>query len=114
MDYLRIALDQKLLVDETVILCKKRLMRAIVSLHWVVFSQIKEYDNLLDELLSEHEDYEWVQSLPGAGTVISSKIISHFGDKRGHFSEYNDAQALAGTAPVTVASGKYRNFRILM
>ena len=84
-------------------------MRAIVSQLRVVLSQIKEYDALLDELLAEHEDYNWIKTIPGVGIVISGKIISCFGDDRDRFESYRDLQALSGTAPVTVASGKYRN-----
>ena len=64
---------------------------------------------LLETCLTEHEDAQWVTSLPGAGAVIACKIISRFGDDRDRFSSYEDVQALSGAAPVTVQSGKYRN-----
>jgi len=103
------AKKQKSLIDETTIECKKHLMIALVSQLRVVKQQIKKYDALLDELLAEHEDAQWVTSLPGAGAVIACKIISRFGDDRDRFSSYEDVQALSGAAPVTVQSGKYRN-----
>jgi len=109
MDAIKKAMERQSNIDETVILAKQHLMIAIVDQLRVVKQQVKKYDTLLEKLLAEHDDAQWVTSLPGAGTVIACKIISRFGDDRDRFSSYEDVQALSGAAPVTVQSGKYRN-----
>lgn len=103
------AMEQKSSVDEITIECKKHLMITLVKQLKIVKKQIKKYEALLSSLLSEHQDAPWVLSLPGVSTVLACKIISRYGDDRTRFGSYNDVQAISGTAPVTVQSGKYRN-----
>lgn len=60
----------------------------------------------LARLLSQHPDYEIYASLPGTGDYLQAALLSKLGDDRQRFGSANHLQALAGTCPVTVSSGK--------
>jgi transposase len=61
---------------------------------------------LLRQLFSEHADAFIFESLPGAGELLAPALLAKFGDHRDRFSTAGSVQALAGTCPVTVASGR--------
>lgn len=62
----------------------------------------------LKALFHQHPDYEVFDSLPGAGDFLAPALLTKFGDDRQRFSQPASVQALAGTCPVTAASGKRR------
>jgi len=62
----------------------------------------------LHQLFSQHPDHEIFASLPGAGQLLAPSLLAKFGDDRERFPEPSSVQALAGTCPVTDASGKRR------
>jgi transposase len=70
-------------------------------------------DNLkrLQQLLAQHPDQEIFASLPGTGVYLQAALISKFGDDRSRFPNPDRVQALAGTSPVTISSGKRRYVR---
>ena len=62
----------------------------------------------LQQLFNQHPDQEIYASLPGTGAFLQPALLSKFGDDRGRFPTADRAQALAGTSPVTISSGKRR------
>ena len=62
----------------------------------------------LHQLFSQHPDQEIYASLPGAGQLLAPSLLAKFGDDRDRFPDPSSVQALAGTCPVTDASGKRR------
>jgi len=70
-------------------------------------------DNLkaLHRLLDQHPDIEVYASLPGTGVYLQAALISKFGDDRQRFPNASRVQALAGTSPITVSSGKRKHVR---
>lgn len=50
-------------------------------------------------------------SLPGLGKLLGPRLLVKFGDDPGRFPTAANAQALAGTCPVTDQSGKRRTVR---
>jgi len=70
-------------------------------------------DNLkqLQKLLDQHPDQEIFASLPGTGVYLQAALISKFGDHRQRFPNPDRVQALAGTSPVTISSGKSKYVR---
>ena len=62
----------------------------------------------LTQLFNQHPDQEIFTSLPGAGELLAPALLAKFGDDRERFPNPRSVQALAGTCPVTVASGKRR------
>jgi transposase len=60
----------------------------------------------LSALFQQHPDQAIFASLPGAGDLLAPALLSKFGDDRQRFASPASLQALAGTCPVTDASGK--------
>jgi transposase len=65
----------------------------------------------LKELFTQHPDRMIFDSLPGAGNFLAPALLSKFGDDRQRFPTPGSVQALAGTCPVTYASGNYKSVR---
>lgn len=62
-------------------------------------------------LFEQHPDREIFSSLPGAGPFLAPALLGKFGDDRKRFPNPGSVQALAGTCPVTDASGKRKVIR---
>lgn len=62
----------------------------------------------IQTLFWEHPDAPLFDSLPGAGELLAPKLLVMFGDHRQRYPVRSLLPAIAGTAPVTVASGKSR------
>jgi transposase len=62
----------------------------------------------LQQLYEQHPDRFIFDSLPMAGTLSSAGLLVKFGEDRQRFPQASQVQALAGTCPVTVQSGKGR------
>jgi transposase len=65
----------------------------------------------LKTLFDQHPDAPIFASLPGAGDLLAPSLLAKFGDDRRRFLTAASVQALAGTCPVTVSSGKRRTVR---
>jgi transposase len=65
----------------------------------------------LQRLFCQHPDSTVFASLPGAGQFLAPALLAKFGDDRQRFPTRGSVQALAGTCPVTDASGKRRRVR---
>jgi transposase len=62
----------------------------------------------LKQLFEQHPDAAIFQSLPLQGNLLVPALLTKFGDHRERFPTAAEVQALAGTCPVTQASGKRR------
>lgn len=62
----------------------------------------------LNDLFEQHPDRVIFASLPGVGEFLAPALLAKFGDDRERFPSAASVQALAGTCPVTEASGKSR------
>lgn len=62
----------------------------------------------LQQLFKQHPDQGIFASLPGTGAFLQPALLSKFGDDRTRFPTAARVQALAGTSPVTISSGKRR------
>jgi transposase len=60
----------------------------------------------LQSLFCQHPDAHIFSSLPGAGDFLAPALLAKFGDDRQRFPKPTSVQSLAGTCPVTDASGK--------
>jgi transposase len=63
----------------------------------------------LEETYQQHPDHEIFSSLPGVGAFLGPALLSKFGDDRQRFPSPTVLQAIAGTCPVTDASGKRKS-----
>lgn len=76
------------------------------------FSQQKrEAIKQINGLFDQHPDAPIFASLPGAGELLAPKLLVMFGDHRQRYSHRAILPAIAGTCPITVASGRYRSVR---
>lgn len=71
----------------------------------------KQLIDQVNRLFETHDDAYIFDSLPGAGDLLAPSLLVLFGDKRDRYPDPAILQAIAGTAPVTVASGKSRQVR---
>ena len=62
----------------------------------------------LTRTFAQHPDAHIFASLPGAGEFLAPGLLSKFRDCRARFPTAAVAQAIAGTSPVTIQSGKKR------
>jgi len=69
----------------------------------------KEVQKSLSVAFHQHPDAFIFASLPGAGPFLAPALLSKFRDNRARFPTPAVAQAIAGTSPVTIRSGKRRH-----
>ena len=77
----------------------------------VTFGLVKERDQAqkqLTQVFERHPDRHIFESLPGAGEFLAPALLARFRDCRARFPTTAVAQAIAGTSPVTIQSGKKR------
>ncbi len=60
----------------------------------------------LQQFFAAHSDQAIFASVPGAGELLAPKLLVMFGTHRSRYSRPADIQALAGTCPITIQSGK--------
>lgn len=71
-------------------------------------ASIAEFDAKIEAALSSHEDAFIFQSLPGAGTVYSARLLAALGCDRQCFASAQAVQQYSGIAPIIKESGKKR------
>lgn len=71
----------------------------------------QETKDALQKLFRQHADSVVFESLPGTGPYLGPALLTKFGDDRRRFPTPGSVQALAGTCPVTDASGKRKVIR---
>jgi transposase len=62
----------------------------------------------IQALFVVHPDYPIFSSLPGVGKILAPALLAKFGDDRSRYPTPQVLQAIAGTCPVTRASGKHK------
>ncbi len=77
------------------------LLRTVVDLKHDVLQE-------LPALFAQHPDAPIFASLPGVGALLGPALLAQFGDDRQRFPTATSVQSLAGTCPVTEASGQHR------
>jgi transposase len=55
---------------------------------------------------AEHPDAEILTSFPGIGPVTGARVLGEIGDDRTRFRDARGLKSYAGSAPITIASGK--------
>jgi transposase len=63
------------------------------------------------QLYSQHPKHDAIASLPGVGDLIGAGLLAYLGDDLARFPHPSLVQAIAGTAPITIASGHHRSVR---
>jgi transposase len=74
-------------------------------------AQIKTLEAQLATHFEKHPDAEIIRSLPGLGIVLSARVLGEFGDDPTRYVDARAPKNYAGTAPITIASGKKKVIR---
>jgi transposase len=82
--------------------------RAFLAALSTVVQQIKLLSEQIDEQLALHADAHIFVSLPRAGRVRAARLLAEIGDCRARFPTPESLACLAGVAPSTRQSGKFR------
>ena len=82
--------------------------RAFLAALSTVVQQIKLLSEQIDEQLALHTDAHIFTSLPRAGRVRAARLLAEIGDCRARFPTPDSLACLAGVAPSTRQSGRFR------
>lgn len=85
--------------------------RTLASLALPLVQALRRDLRRLEEPFNQHPDRDIFASLPGAGQLLAPALLAKFGDQRGRYPSPDIIQAIAGTCPVTIGSGKKRVVR---
>ncbi len=80
----------------------------------VVVEMNRQVEALEEELIQhfeKHPDAEIIRSLPGLGVVLGARVLGEFGDDPSRYVDARARKNYAGTAPITIASGKKKVVR---
>lgn len=97
-----------LVTDKAVLKASMLMARALASQLKATIEAVGEFDRQIEQLCQTHQDYELFASLPGSGTVYSSRLLAAFGTDRSRFASADRLACFAGIAPVIEQSGQSR------
>jgi transposase len=80
--------------------------RALASQMKTTLEAVKEFDQQIEELCQAHADFELFASLPGAGRVYASRLLTAMGANRERWASADELLRFSGVAPVVERSGK--------
>jgi transposase len=69
-------------------------------------TQLGEYRKQIQKAFDDHPDSPIFKSLPGAGDKLAPRLLAELGSQRAVFEDAQALQCYAGTAPVTIQSGR--------
>lgn len=95
-----------LTTDSPVINSSIPMVKALATQMKVTVEAIKEMDRQIEELCASHEDFHLFSSLPGSGTVYSSRLLAAMGSNRKRYTSADQLARLSGIAAVIERSGK--------
>lgn len=104
----RIRASAPLVTDKAVISSSVLMTKALAAQLKAVIEAVAEFDRQIERLCQTHQDYGVFASLPGSGTVYSSRLLAAFGTDRTRFASAERVACLAGVAPVVERSGQTR------
>lgn len=96
-------------VRPEIVRAKSRYMLSLVRELEAILEGIEGYKEEIGKLLKEHPDSELLLSLPGAGEILAARMLAEMGDNSHHYRALQELRCLAGTAPVTIASGRFHH-----
>lgn len=82
--------------------------RAFLAVLGGLVAQIKALSEQISEQLALHVDAHIFTSLPRSGIVRAARLLAEIGDCRTRFPDPESLMCLAGVAPSTKQSGKYK------
>lgn len=94
--------------DQAVVNSCRTAVTAWVGLLLPLLKAIQNYDERIDRLARQHSDYAVMNSFPGAGPVLTPRLIAALGSQRDRYQTAHEVQCYSGIAPVVASSGKQR------
>lgn len=95
-----------LTTDRAVILSCMLMIKTLAAQMKTTITALKEFDQQIAQLCASHQDYHLFASLPGSGTVYSSRLLAAFGTDRERFESASEVARYVGVAPVMERSGQ--------
>jgi transposase len=95
-----------LTTDAAVINASVMMARALAAQMKTILAAVKEFDGRIESLCESHEDFELFTSLPGAGPVYASRLLTAMGSNRERWASADELLRFSGVAPVVERSGK--------
>jgi hypothetical protein len=86
---------------------RSRLMLALVQQLLLLLDHLAAYDKEIARLFQAHADQLIFSGLPLAGKRLAPRLLAEWGDDRTRYASAASVQALGGTSPVPVESGKH-------
>jgi len=88
---------------------EQALGHTVAGLITIVVAMGQAVESLETELAREfdqHPQAAILRSAPGLGPILAARVLAEIGDDPTRFADPNGLRAFAGTAPVTIASGR--------
>lgn len=85
---------------------------AIANILLSLKDQLALIESRMTEITKSHPIGKIFYSLPGAGAILSSKLLGLMGDNKNRFTKANQTQSLFGTAPINYQSGGYHKVKM--
>lgn len=79
--------------------------RTLVRIIRALLDSIAEVERALEQLYRTHPEHDLIDSFPGAGPVMGSRLTGLLGSDRTRFEEPEELQRLTGVAPITWRTG---------
>jgi transposase len=95
-----------LTTDAAVINSSVLMVKALASQMKTTLAAVKEFDRQIEALCEAHEDFELFTSLPGAGRIYASRLLTAMGSNRERWASADQLLRFSGVAPVVERSGK--------
>ncbi len=95
-----------LTTDGAVIASSVVMMKVLSNQMKVAIAAIREFDKQIEALCAAHDDFHLFASLPGSGTVYSSRLLAAFGTDRKKYESADEVARFSGIAPVMERSGE--------
>ena len=95
-----------LTTDRAVINSSAVMVKALAGQMKTTLAAVKEFDSQIEALCQVHEDFELFASLPGAGKVYASRLLTAMGSNRERWASADELLRFSGVAPVVERSGK--------
>ena len=95
-----------LTTDEAIVEAQAMAAQSLASIILAIDAEVKEYDQRIESLMTQHPDHELFASFPGAGKVMAPRLAVAFGEDRSRWQEAREIQSYSGIAPVVESSGR--------
>jgi transposase len=99
---------QPLTQDPAVLLHGSLMLRAMVDQLLPLGATLRQFERQIAALFAQHPDRHLFDNLPGAGKVMSPRLLAAFGSQRERWQKAGEVLTYWGIAPVTEQSGRSR------